>query len=211
MTSPGSFGALGPERRHLAKQVHSFRHHAKKLKKIFKETVKVLSDLQDFDESLSIDSILAVDAQKCISNVVSGRTALVVFGETRLKSCIVNEILGEAILPLPWEANEGWRLVHFKYKKHRSMCHTRDGYDLASDKATSHSLPFSRIPREVWTRGSADIGLCIFVCVCMCVAVDWSVCVFSHTILLFICSTQLIKVKSTVDVDKSACQVTAII
>ena len=149
MTSPGSFGALGPERRHLAKQVQSFRHHAKKLKKIFKETVRVLSDLQDFDESLSIDSILAVEAQKCISNVVSGRTALVVFGETRLRSCIVNEILGEAILPLPWESNESWRLVHFKHRKHRVMSHVRDGYDLATDKPTPLSLPFSRIPREV--------------------------------------------------------------
>ena len=149
VASPGSFGALGPERRHLAKQVQSFKHHAKKLKKIFKETVRVLSDLQDFDECLSIDSILALEAQKCISNVVSGRTALVVFGETRLRSCIVNEILGEAILPLPWEANEDWRLVHFKHRKHRVMSHMRDGYDLASDKPSHQSLPFSRIPREV--------------------------------------------------------------
>ncbi len=87
--------SIGPERHHLARQVQAFRLHAKKLKKIFKETVKVLSDLQDFDESLSIDQILALDAQKCISNVVSGRTALVVFGDTRVKSSIVNEILGE--------------------------------------------------------------------------------------------------------------------
>ena len=87
--------SVGPERHHLARQVHAFKLHAKKLKKIFKETVKVLSDLQDFDESLSIDQILAVEAQKCISNVVSGRTALVVFGETKLRVSIVNEILGE--------------------------------------------------------------------------------------------------------------------
>jgi len=88
----------GPERHHLARQVQAFRIHAKKLKKIFKDTVKVLSDLQDFDESLSIDQILAVNAQKCISNVVSGRTALVVFGETKLRVSIVNEILGEKVL-----------------------------------------------------------------------------------------------------------------
>lgn len=87
--------SVGPERHHLARQVHAFKLHAKKLKKIFKDTVKVLSDLQDFDESLSIDQILAVEAQKCISNVVSGRTALVVFGETKLRVSIVNEILGE--------------------------------------------------------------------------------------------------------------------
>ena len=87
--------SIGPERHHLARQVQAFRGHAKRLKKIFKDTVKVLSDLQDFDESLSIDQILAVDAQKCISNVVSGRTALVVFGDTRLRASIVNEILGE--------------------------------------------------------------------------------------------------------------------
>ena len=60
--------------------------------------MKVLSDLQDFDESLSIDQILAVQAQKCISNVVSGRTALVVFGDTKLRASIVNEILGEFVV-----------------------------------------------------------------------------------------------------------------
>ena len=150
MSSPAS--ALGPERKHLARQVQSFRQHAKKLKKIFKDTVKVLSDLQDFDESLSIDSILALEAQKCISNVVSGRTALVVFGETRLRSYIVNEVLGEAILPLPWEPNENWRMIHFKYKKHRVMSHMRDGYDLATDRPVTQALSFHRIPRE---------GLCL--------------------------------------------------
>lgn len=97
--------SVGPERHHLARQVHAFKLHAKKLKKIFKDTVKVLSDLQDFDESLSIDQILAVDAQKCISNVVSGRTALVVFGETKLRVSIVNEILGEQAEVL---MSEGW-------------------------------------------------------------------------------------------------------
>lgn len=87
--------SIGPERHHLARQVQAFRGHAKRLKRIFKDTVKVLADLQDFDEALSIDQILAVEAQKCISNVVSGRTALVVFGDTRLRASIVNEILGE--------------------------------------------------------------------------------------------------------------------
>ena len=90
--------SIGAERHHLARQVQSFRMQAKKLKKIFKETVTVLSDLQDFDEALSIDQILAVNAHKCISNVVSGRTALVVFGDTRLRVSIVNEILGKAVI-----------------------------------------------------------------------------------------------------------------
>ena len=91
--------SIGPERHHLARQVQAFRGHAKRLKRIFKDTVKVLADLQDFDEALSIDQILALDAQKCISNVVSGRTALVVFGDTRLRASIVNEILGIYISP----------------------------------------------------------------------------------------------------------------
>lgn len=79
----------------MARQVQAFKVQAKKLKKIFKDTVTVLSDLQDFDEALSIDQILAVDAHKCISNVVSGRTAMVVFGDTRLRVSVVNEILGK--------------------------------------------------------------------------------------------------------------------
>lgn len=87
--------SMGTERHQMARQVQAFKSQAKKLKKIFKDTVTVLSDLQDFDESLSIDQILAVNAHKCISNVVSGRTALVVFGDTRLRVSIVNEILGK--------------------------------------------------------------------------------------------------------------------
>lgn len=90
--------SIGAERHHLARQVQAFKLQAKKLKKIFKDTVTVLSDLQDFDEALSIDQILRVDAHKCISNVVSGRTALVVFGDTRLRVSIVNEILGKSRL-----------------------------------------------------------------------------------------------------------------
>ena len=101
--------SIGPERHHLARQVQDFRHNAKKLKKIFKDTVRVLSDLQEFDESLSIDTILAVQAHKCISNVVSGRTALVVFGETKLRASIVNEILGEN-----WRERERERSVHVR-------------------------------------------------------------------------------------------------
>ena len=94
-TNSMASNSMGPERHHLARSVQSFKSHAKKLKRIFKDTVKVLADLQDFDEALSIDQILAVQAQKCISNVVSGRTALVVLGDTRLRVSIVNEILGE--------------------------------------------------------------------------------------------------------------------
>ena len=56
---------------------HVWTGHAKRLKRIFKEMVKVLSDLQDFNESLLMDQILAMEAQKCISNTVS-----VVFGDT---------------------------------------------------------------------------------------------------------------------------------
>ncbi len=41
---------------------------------------------------------MAVNAHKCISNVVSGRTALVVFGDTRLRVSIVNEILGKGVV-----------------------------------------------------------------------------------------------------------------
>ena len=103
--------SIGPERHHLARQVQAFRGHAKRLKKIFKDTVKVLSDLQDFDESLSIDQILAVEAQKCISNVVSGRTAMVVFGDTRLRASIVNEILGKCVCVCACVGiiNKGWQ------------------------------------------------------------------------------------------------------
>ena len=90
-----SSNSVGTERHHLARQVQAFKIQAKKLKKIFKDTVTVLSDLQDFDEALSIDQILAVDAHKCISNVVSGRTALVVFGDTKVRVTIANEILGK--------------------------------------------------------------------------------------------------------------------
>lgn len=147
---------MGPERHHLARSVQSFKSHAKKLKRIFKDTVKVLADLQDFDEALSIDQILAVEAQKCISNVVSGRTALVVLGDTRLRVSIVNEILGEAILPQPRSSSEMWRMIHFKYKKHRVMSHVVDGYDMPAGRH-SHDFVLTRIPRESIVLGSPGV------------------------------------------------------
>lgn len=140
--------SIGPERHHLARQVQAFRGHAKRLKRIFKDTVKVLADLQDFDEALSIDQILAVEAQKCISNVVSGRTALVVFGDTRLRASIVNEILGEAILPIPRNSSEIWRMIHFKHKKHRILSHTIDGFDFPTSATRQHDNSLSRIPSD---------------------------------------------------------------
>ena len=126
--------SIGPERHHLARQVQDFRHNAKKLKKIFKDTVRVLSDLQEFDESLSIDSILAVQAHKCISNVVSGRTALVVFGETKLRASIVNEILGEVLLQVcvclkereEGREREGMRAIYIEREKKRERERERE-------------------------------------------------------------------------------------
>lgn len=39
---------------------------------------------------------------------------------------------GEAILPLPVVSTENWRMIHFKYKKKRSIMHVQDGFEVAS-------------------------------------------------------------------------------
>jgi len=134
----------GPERHHLARQVQAFRIHAKKLKKIFKDTVKVLSDLQDFDESLSIDQILAVNAQKCISNVVSGRTALVVFGETKLRVSIVNEILGKKVLVVSWDERA---FLYVKAAYFEQLCKLISAHSLIELQAYHGVLQTSQ---ELW-------------------------------------------------------------
>ena len=54
------------DRSELAEEVRFFREHSTKLKQMFKETVTVLSDLQSFNESLSLDIILDVQAQRCV-------------------------------------------------------------------------------------------------------------------------------------------------
>lgn len=58
--------ATQQDRSELAEEVRFFREHSTKLKQMFKETVTVLSDLQSFNESLSLDVILDVQAQRCV-------------------------------------------------------------------------------------------------------------------------------------------------
>ena len=62
-----------------------------------------------------------------ISNVVSGRLALVVMGEPSLRSSIINEILGETILPNMKEPGECWRKVVFTYGQTRTASEHVDG------------------------------------------------------------------------------------
>lgn len=57
------------DRSELAEEVRFFREHSTKLKQMFKETVTVLSDLQSFNESLSLDVILDVQAQRCVGRI----------------------------------------------------------------------------------------------------------------------------------------------
>ena len=52
------------DRVQLEQEVRFFKEQSYKLKQMFKETVKVLSDLQSFKESLSLDVLLDVQAQR---------------------------------------------------------------------------------------------------------------------------------------------------
>ena len=38
--------------------------------------------------------------------------------------------IGESLLPIPKAPTEPWRMIHFKYKKHKVMTHVVDGYDV---------------------------------------------------------------------------------
>ena len=62
-----------------------------------------------------------------ISNVVSGKLSLVVMGEMGMRAAIINEILGESILPPAKSAHECWREIVFKYSSSRHYSHQLDG------------------------------------------------------------------------------------
>ena len=132
------------DRTELSREVQTFKLHAKKLKKIFKDTVKVLADLQDFEQSLSLDQVLHVEAQKCISNVVSGHTAIAILGDLLLRVRIINNVLGEAVVPKPRSADEKWCMIHFKYSRKRYVRRMVDGFDSVSHKDYSVSGPTIR-------------------------------------------------------------------
>ena len=55
---------------------------------------------------------------------------------------------GEAILPIPRHSSEMWRMIHFKYKKHRVLSHTIDGFDFPTVASRQHDHSLSRIPSE---------------------------------------------------------------
>ena len=65
--------------------------------------------------------------RRFISNVVSGRLALVVMGEPSLRSSIINEILGEPILPNMKDPGECWRKIVFTYGQTRTVSEHVDG------------------------------------------------------------------------------------
>ena len=136
--------ASNSDRTELSREVQTFKLHAKKLKKIFKDTVKVLADLQDFEQSLSLDQVLHVEAQKCISNVVSGHTAIAILGDVCLRVRIINNILGEAVVPEPRGPDEKWCMIHFKHSRKRYVRHMVDGFDSVSHKDYTVSGPMIR-------------------------------------------------------------------
>ncbi len=49
-------------------------------------------------------------------------------------------LVGEAILPGPVVATEKWRMIHFKYRKKRSMMHVMDGYDVSQPTTRQHQV-----------------------------------------------------------------------
>ena len=55
---------LQQDRAELLEDITQFKEHRKKLKTMFYATVTVLSDLQSFNENLSLDIILDVQAQR---------------------------------------------------------------------------------------------------------------------------------------------------
>ena len=59
--------------------------------------------------------------------MVSGRLAFVVMGEPHLRSPIINEILGEQILPKVKEPIECWKKVVFTYGQARMSSLHVDG------------------------------------------------------------------------------------
>ena len=128
------------DRAELSREVQTFKLHAKKLKKIFKDTVKVLADLQDFEQSLSLDQVLHVEAQKCISNVVSGRTAIAILGDLLLRVRIINIVLGEAVVPKPRSAGEKWCMIHFKYNRKRYVRRMVDGFDAVAHNVSGPTI-----------------------------------------------------------------------
>ena len=139
-----SMASNNSDRTELSREVQTFKLHAKKLKKIFKDTVKVLADLQDFEQSLSLDQVLHVEAQKCISNVVSGHTAIAILGDLFLRVRIINNVLGEVVVPQARGPDEKWSMIHFKYSKKRYVRRMIDGFDSVSHKDYSVSGPAIR-------------------------------------------------------------------
>ena len=41
-----------------------------------------------------------------------------------------------------------WRMIHFKYKKHRILSHTIDGFDFPTSATRQHDNSLSRIPSD---------------------------------------------------------------
>lgn len=139
----------------VAKDFQDFRQHAEFIRRIYDETRDCYKEVQSSCSSstLADHASLPDGASGVITNLYKNPPALCVLGRTTLKPLVVNELLGERLLPTVRTDEEKWRMVKIKYSPRRFLRHVsqdlelNDEYEVASAR-TAEQVELTSVPRE---------------------------------------------------------------
>lgn len=104
----------------LPYEISKFQEHIRLLKNIKKDTDKAFKDLQDsgqYSEDV-LSAYLPEDQYNFLDSVCEKPPTVIVVGQTCFsKVCVINELLGEPVLPTveDLECDTSWRMIRIKY------------------------------------------------------------------------------------------------
>jgi receptor-interacting serine/threonine-protein kinase 5 len=139
----------------VAKDFKNFQQHADFIRRIYNETRECYKEVQSTCSSsaLAEHATLPDGASGIITHLYKNSPALCVLGRTALRPLVVNELLGEPLLPTVLAETEKWRMVKIKYSSRRFLRHVsqdielNDEYEVTSAR-TAEQVELVSVPRE---------------------------------------------------------------
>ena len=139
----------------VTKNFQDFRQHAKLVRRIYDETRECYKEVQSSctNPTLADQATLPDGASGIITHLYKNPLALCVLGRTALKPLVVNELLGESLLPNTRSDSEKWRMVKIKYSPRRFLRHVSqdleipEEYEVTSVR-TAEQVELESVPRE---------------------------------------------------------------
>ena len=139
----------------VTKDFQNFQQNADFIRRIYDETRECYKEVQSSCSSsaLAEHASLPDGASGIITHLYKNSPALCVLGRTTLRPLVVNELLGEPLLPTVVSDSEKWRMVKIKHSRRRFLRHVsqdielNDEYEVTSARS-AEQVELVSVPRE---------------------------------------------------------------